>query len=134
MERTPYVEHLPGVAFAILVCLVMAAGCDGVPTSPVGRIEAPRPVPVSPTVGTQAVDARGVISANHGHAAVLTLEQMQRRAAVQLDIQGSADHSHTLDLDADDVVLLYSGGGLTRKSSTTAGHDHDVRFVGHWDY
>jgi hypothetical protein len=82
----------------------------------------------------QDVGLEGRISANHGHTAVVSTGQIRTLAAVRLDIRGSADHSHTLDLDRDDLVYLLAGAGLTKTSSWNAGHDHVVTFPGSWDY
>jgi len=120
-------------ALATAVCLVMTAGCNAAPTGPLGRTDSPGSAPVAQAVSaTSAV--RTVISANHGHTVVLTVDQLLSHAAMRLDIQGDADHSHTLDLSAEDVIDLDSGAGVIRTSSINAGHDHVVTFLGYWDY
>lgn len=43
-----------------------------------------------------ATDKTGVVSANHGHVAVVTDAQQTTSAAVSLSIQGTAAHSHTV--------------------------------------
>lgn len=125
------VRDLTPAAFAMVAWVVMAASCDDgrSPTSPSTDLRYNGPVTV---VGPQPPEGR--IDGNHFHAAVLSLEQIQQRAAAQLDIQASADHSHTLNLDMEDVAVLDSGGGVVKRSSQNAGHDHVVTFPGAWDY
>ena len=70
----------------------------------------------------------GVIAANHGHEAVLTRAEIDAAAAVSLDIQGTATHSHTLDLSASQMTEIKNGTQVTQESSVTLGHSHGVTF------
>lgn len=104
----------------VVLALVLAAGAalagcgddDGSPTSP------------SPS----SQGATGVIANNHGHTATLTGAQVSAGRAVSLDIRGSADHSHMLDLTNDDVVRLQTRQRVERDASANNTHTHRVTF------
>ena len=75
-------------------------------------------------------DISGQISGNHGHKAVVKKAQIDAGGAVTLDIQGSAGHSHTVSLTADDMAELKKPGGMvTKDSSSTNSHNHSVMFM-----
>jgi hypothetical protein len=101
------------------LALVLAAGV-GV----VGCGDDDNGSPTSPS----SEGATGVISNNHGHVAQLTGAQVAAGRAVTLDIRGSADHSHMLDLTNDDVVRLQSRQRVERDSSPQNTHTHRVTF------
>lgn len=73
-------------------------------------------------------DITGVVSTNHGHVAVLTQAEIEAGAAVSLDIQGTATHSHTLDLSATQMTDVKDGVQVAQESSVTLGHSHLVTF------
>jgi hypothetical protein len=66
------------------------------------------------------------IAANHGHALTISAADKMTGAAKEYDIKGSADHSHTVSLSAEDFADLASGTIVIVTSSTADGHDHDV--------
>ena len=74
------------------------------------------------------------VSTNHGHAVAITADQLMTGVGVRLDIQGRAEHAHTLNLGVEDVALINSGAGVQLKSSANAEHDHVVTFPNKWDY
>ena len=80
------------------------------------------------------VDGRsGAISANHGHAATVTSVQITAGNAVTLNIGGSADHPHTVELTSAEVVQIGGGTRVTKTSSTDSSaafgiHAHTVTF------
>lgn len=103
---------LGGVTITILGC-----GDDG-PTSP------------SPT--TQG-DISGNVSANHGHAAVITGVQLATNNAVALQIRGMATHPHTVELSSQEVGQIAARQRVSKASSVDdspdAGvHSHTVIF------
>lgn len=73
-------------------------------------------------------DRHGSITANHGHTAVITLAQLQAGNAVTLDIRGSADHNHRVELTAAEVRTLAGGGEVTKVTTSTDGHNHQINF------
>ena len=70
----------------------------------------------------------GSISANHGHAAVVTAAQITAANSVNVNIQGSATHPHSFDLSAAEVGLIGTGQTVVKVSTNTEGHGHTVTF------
>jgi hypothetical protein len=106
---------LSGVAISI-------SGCgDDSPTSP-----STMPGTGGNPGGTS--DKTGAISGNHGHSAVVTNVQLTSGGAVRLDIRGTADHPHTLDLSAAEVGAIAATQRVEKESSNDAGHRHTVTF------
>lgn len=108
---------LAGVAITV-------SGCSSSsPTSPSGT-----PTP-SPTPGaTPGNDVMGSISANHGHAATVTRAQLTSGSALELDIQGTATHPHTVSLSQSELTQIASGTRITKESTNNSGHSHSVTF------
>src|SRR5512147_724595 len=109
MQNTRFLDRREFTTDAVLallsgvVILVSESACGGGSSSPT----APAPQPA--TGGTS--DEVGQISSNHGHSAVVTGAQLLAANQVQLDIRGTADHTHTVTLSHDD--LLNINGGMT---------------------
>lgn len=100
---------------------VTLSGCGGggSPSSPSN----PNPTP-TPGPG----DAQGVISANHGHTAVVTAAELQAGNGLTLHIRGSATHDHTVDLTGTDIVAVRSRQRVSKTTSVNDAHDHGVTF------
>jgi hypothetical protein len=95
--------------------LVTVSACNDAPTAP------------------GSGDRLGGVGANHGHVARVTAVQLNDGNAVVLDIRGSADHPHSVELSAGEVVQIRDGLRVTKSSSsnsspTTFAHDHTVTF------
>ena len=73
-------------------------------------------------------DKVGQISSNHGHSAVITGAQLTAANALLLNIKGSSDHPHTVQLSAADISAIAGNQRVSRLSSTDSGHDHTVTF------
>lgn len=101
---------LSGVTIAV-------SGCGG--DSPMS------PSPGPPGGGGNAV---GSVSANHGHSAVITGAQLTAGNAIALDIRGSADHPHTVQLSGAEVMQVAEGQRVSKPSSTDDLHAHTVTF------
>jgi hypothetical protein len=84
--------------------------------------------PNSPSSTTATTDSTGVIANNHGHVAVVTLAQINAGNALTLNITGTADHSHTVDLTNDDVVRLRTRQRVERDSTLNNNHTHRITF------
>jgi hypothetical protein len=101
--------------FAGVVITVTGCGSDDSPTGPSNQ------------------DRAGSVSANHGHAATVTSVQITSGDAVQLNIQGSADHPHSVDLSGAEVTQIGNGQRVSKPSSsdtsaTFGTHLHTVTF------
>ena len=101
------------------VCISGCGGSSASPASPTGGS-------VTPTAS--GGDKTGAVSANHGHVAVVTSAALQAGGAVSLNIKGSADHDHTVDLAQAEVGQVAAGTRVTKTSSSDAGHVHTVTF------
>jgi hypothetical protein len=66
------------------------------------------------------------IGTNHGHQMTVSAADRTAAADKTYDIAGSADHSHTVELTAEDFTDLADGTILVLESSTDAGHSHEI--------
>jgi hypothetical protein len=86
----------------------------------------------SPTAPTPPVfnDNTGAVSSNHGHAAVVTGAQLSAGGDVKLDIQGTASHSHMVELTAAEVLSIRDGRKIEKASGMNASgsHSHTITF------
>jgi len=117
---------------------VWVSGCSGgggnSPAAPTAA-----PAPTSTPAPASTGDKSGTIAANHGHIATVTGAQLQARGAVALDIRGTADHDHAVQLSADQVRQVSAGTRVAQTSTESAatpdgyggsmpGHSHSVTF------
>ena len=110
-------------ALAILSSVAITAGC--------GYSDPGSPYPTAPQ--QPVADRVGAISANHGHAARITGAQLAEGNTLMLDIQGAADHRHTVELSATDIEQIRNGRQVAKESSTgqsptEPSHRHTVTF------
>jgi hypothetical protein len=108
---------LSGVAITIGGC-AGGSSSGGSPTTPSTPPPAPDP----------GGDVTGTVSANHGHAAVISAARLSDPQMVELDITGSADHPHTVELTADEIQQIADGETVSKASSVEQGHGHTVTF------
>ena len=73
------------------------------------------------------VDVTGAIDSNHGHLVTITAAQLRAGGALELDIKGSAGHTHTVSLSTVDLALIRNGGRVERESTGTR-HTHVIAF------
>jgi hypothetical protein len=111
--------------FTLEAALAILAGCViSVSETGCGSSSTPAPTPL-PTV----TDVTGVISANHGHSAVIMAAQITAGNAITLDIQNTANHPHTVAVSQANLATLKSRQAISTTSSTDAGHSHTVTFT-----
>jgi hypothetical protein len=82
----------------------------------------------SPSSDPTTGDRLGNVSANHGHEARITAAQLTAGNAVTLQIRGSGDHPHTVELTAAEVVAIRNGQRVGKGSSEDDFHTHAVTF------
>ena len=70
----------------------------------------------------------GSITGNHGHIATVTNAQLTAANAVAIDIRGGADHPHTIDLTANQVMQIAARQRVSVDSTTDVAHT--VIFIG----
>jgi hypothetical protein len=117
-------------ALAILSgATITISGCGGGYGGSSGNPYGPTPTP-TPSTG----DKVGSISANHGHSAIIMGAQLTAAMAISLDIRGTADHTHTVELSAADIAAIAANKQVSKASSEsgTGGpygdHLHTVTF------
>jgi hypothetical protein len=129
MERQRLLDRREFTAEAALLALagvaITISGCGGGYSSP-SSPSAPAPAGPAPSGGSS--DESGAISNNHGHVAVVTGAQIVAGNAVQLDIRGTADHTHTVTLPTDALKAIQAGQPVAVDTTSTSGHDHTVTF------
>jgi hypothetical protein len=127
MQNTRFLDRREFTTDAVLALLsgvailVSESACGGSGYS--------SPMSPAPQPGTgDTSDKVGQISNNHGHSAMVTAAQLLAASQVQLDIRGTADHTHTVTLSHDDLLNVSGGMILSTQSTTTSGHEHMVTF------
>jgi hypothetical protein len=86
---------------------------------------------VGPGGDTTTERGVGSVSDNHGHVATIPSADLNAGNALTVDIRGTADHSHFVDLTADEVVQIRGDQRVTATSTTDASamfgaHSHTV--------
>ncbi len=109
---------------------ITLAGCgdSDSPTTPVTPSPTPAPTPTPTPTPPAAQNATGVVGSNHGHTAVVTAAQLTAGAGVSIDISGSANHPHAVDLTADEIGQIAAGTRVQKTSSNNSAHAHSVTF------
>ena len=77
--------------------------------------------------GGDSGDVAGSIASNHGHSVVITEAELTADEAVTLTLTGGT-HEHSLDLTMAQVTDIADGVTVTKTSSETNSHTHDVTF------
>jgi hypothetical protein len=116
--------------FTLEAALALLAGCVITISEACGSNTSSSPSSSSPP----PADVNGTVSANHGHAAVVTAAQITASNAIVLDIQGTAVHHHTLSLSQADLQTLKNRQAVAKDSSTDLSnayglHMHTVTFA-----
>lgn len=103
--------------------VITVTGCrdSSPPSSPTPTAPAAPPAPPSG-------DVQGTISANHGHTATITGGQLSAGNGVTLDISGSADHTHSVAVNATEVSQIAAGQRVSKESTNNQSHTHFVTF------
>ncbi len=89
--------------------------------------------PTSTTPPPAGLAETGEISANHGHNATITAAKLMAGGALELDILGTAGHSHIVSLPAQAVQDVRDAKPVAAMSTTTTtatltAHSHRVTF------
>ena len=99
---------------------ITISGCGGGGSSPTN----PNPVP-STNPGDKAASS---ITGNHGHTAVVEAARLTSGTTVALDIRGTADHPHSLELSAAQVQQIAANQRVSKESTVDQSHSHTVTF------
>ena len=93
-----------------------------------GGYSSPTTSSTPPPATNNPADDVGQISSNHGHTAVVVAAWLQAGNPVDLDIRGTATHTHMVSLVADAMRDMKDGKKVQKESTTTDGHTHIVTF------
>jgi hypothetical protein len=121
-ENSAQLNRREFTAQAILTLL------SGVVVTVVGCDDSGNPMSPGPSGGRT-----GTVTVNHGHVATITGAELSAGNAVTLDIRGSADHPHTVQVTMAEVMQIANGQRVSKVSSTDASatepaHNHSVVF------
>lgn len=116
LDRREFTTEALMMALSGVVITISGCGGGSSPGSP------------SPTGGGGTGDKTGVVSANHGHRASVTSAMLVAGNMVQLDIRGSADHTHEVTLTTDAIQAIKGGRPVVTSSTNTSAHTHSVTF------
>lgn len=78
------------------------------------------------TPPTGAGCTANTISSNHGHTLTILAADLNSAVDMTYNIQGAADHNHTVTFTAAQLAQLKAGQAVTVNSSTTLQHLHGV--------
>ena len=85
--------------------------------------------PTQPNPQPSSGDKVGNVSEPiHGHTAVILAAQLAAGGALTLNIRGTADHPHTVQLTGAEVASIAAGQRVGRASSEEDFHTHTVTF------
>jgi hypothetical protein len=92
-----------------------AGGCGG------GGDDAAVPASAPAGAGCAAT-----IAANHGHVLTIAAADLSSLVDKTYDIQGSADHTHSVTFTAAQLAQLKAGNPVSVTTTMTLGHDHVI--------
>jgi hypothetical protein len=115
--------------------VITISGCGGGGGGGMSYSNPTSSTPPDTTPPASSGDKVGSISNNHLHSAVITGAQLVAANAVQLDIRGQADHTHSVVLGADAIASIKGGATFSADSTATdtaafGNHLHTVTFNG----
>ena len=84
--------------------------------------------PTTPSSTTSGGSRSGIVSANHGHSATITSMQIMAGGDLTLDITGTANHPHTVQLTSGELQQIDGGQRVSKTSSNDDAHTHTVTF------
>ena len=122
LDRREFTAEAALAALAGVVITVSGCGGGG------GGYSSPSSPSTPSAAGGNSSDKSGTISDNHGHLAVVTGAQLIAGNVVQLDIRGSAAHTHTVTLTAGAIQTIQAGRPAVTDSTSSTGHLHSVTF------
>lgn len=110
VTRKAFLIQLAGGSWAL-------ASCGGG-----GGYDPAAAAPMAPAAGS----CGATIAGNHGH--VLTIAQTDLDSAVDktYDVQGSADHTHSVTFTAGMLASLKAGNSVSATTTTTLAHNHVI--------
>ncbi len=84
----------------------------------------PDETPSEADCGENGTDS--AIAGNHGHTLSVSKEDVTAGTEKTYDIEGSADHPHSVTVSAANFTALQNNDSITVTSTSGAGHTHSV--------
>ena len=97
--------------------LLLIGGCGG--GGSYGGTPAPAPAPANAC-------NQASVSDNHGHVLAIPKADLDSMTDKAYDIQGSADHTHSVTFTVAQLAALKAGMAVAVQSTTTLAHSHLV--------
>ena len=134
ITRKEFLGRLLGSA-AGMVGAAMVVGCSSNSNS--GGGGDPAPDAATPSDGGSSSDAahatsctmngtNSTIGANHGHVLMVSKADVAAGATRTYDIQGSANHAHSVTVTPAMFTMLQGNTAITTVSSTDSNHSHPI--------
>jgi len=86
----------------------------------------PATAPTTAPSTTPSLGCGSTFDFNHGHVLTVLRSDLDSTTAVSYDIQGTADHTHTVTLTVAQLATLKTGASVTVVSTTTDFHQHII--------
>jgi hypothetical protein len=138
LSRRRFLEPVLGTAILLLIPGCGGGGADCGSTSLADSAAAlgatPNGTPSSTPSTTAGTSPGSTPSAgcgstfdfNHGHVLTILRSDLDSATAVSYDIQGAADHTHTVTFTVAQLAVLKTGASVTVTSSDTFYHQHVI--------
>ena len=105
--------------------VITVTGCGSDSSSPTSS------TPPAGGGGGNADGVSGAVSDNHDHVAFVSSAQINAGNNVEVDIEGSADHGHTINLTGAELTQIGNGQRVVKTSTISqvqGTHSHNVTF------
>jgi hypothetical protein len=86
----------------------------------------PSATPSNSPSSTPGAGCGSIFDFNHGHVLTVLKSDLDSPTAKSYDIQGAADHTHTVTFTLAQLATLKSGASVTVTSTTTDYHEHVI--------
>lgn len=132
LSRRRFFEPALGTAILLLIpgCggggsgnMNLAGSAAALGATPSGT---PMDTPTTAPTTTPSVGCGSTFDFNHGHVLTVLRSDLDSTTALSYDIQGTADHTHTVTLTLAQLATLKSGASVTVVSTTTDYHQHVI--------
>lgn len=121
MTRKQFLRTLAGFgAGAVGASVLFACGSEN------AAVDAPKQIDAPPAGNCNANGTTVTISANHGHALVVSKADITAAADKTYDITGAGGHAHNVTITAANFASLAGNTSIMVTSSSGSGHTHPV--------
>ena len=132
LSRRRFLEPALGTAILLLIpgCGGGGSGymnlADSAATLGTTPSSTPATAPTTAPSTTPSLGCGSTFDFNHGHVLTVLRSDLDSTTAVSYDIQGTADHTHTVTLTVAQLATLKTSASVTVVSTTTDFHQHII--------